>query len=792
MVLFRDIQASNALINDDTAPRIAVFVGGTSGIGKSTLHALVARGTSIRVYLVGRKSAQERTETFIQEAHTMNTKAEIIWIEGEVSLLADTKRVCEVIKSRENHIDLLFLSTGYAPFTARKDTIEGFEISQTLRYYSRMLFILHLLPLLDAAESPRVISVLAGGMERSAIQLDDIDLKEPGNFNVVKAHTQAADMNTLFLEYLANKHLNVTFIHSCPGWVNTGNVRRGLDPNSIMAWVIWLLLEPLIAILSFSDEESSQRYLFQSTSAAFGGRGTTWTKETAVNSRGKQENGLFLVTNIRRKKGFKKIQLCAEQAKRDDLQYCWVDTCCIDKSSSAELSEAINSMFTWYRNSTVCYIYLEDVVHLEGSNGRDHSFQNARWFTRGWTLQELVAPRVRHFYDVNWTRIGSISESQYNQHFVNGFLRDPSGVEKHLSPHLPERSNIPGQVSQITGIPDQVFYSGDLTSFSIATRMSWASRRETTRIEDQAYCLLGIFNVQMPLLYGEGSKAFIRLQEEIIKRQPDHTLFAWRSEPHSPTPTFSGLLAPSPKNFCSHYCQGLSSKHVEMPYEMTNKGLHLQVRLIKSQRGPDEFYAILDVSHTSNPRKDIWYGIKLGRLNQEGQFARINADEHMITEAETADTLYIRPSHIYVQNHINQESPLYGRQRPSRVILGCALGTMLLTVLESSGSKSWDDKSFSFCPSQDDLFYAKLSFENTPKLRNTPFFTMGWIVSKDDIEGMTSRLAILSEPKDLHKPETLWESGILSGTVKIYAEKTFSIINGEMVARIVLRDQFVQ
>ncbi|KAF5236879.1 hypothetical protein FAUST_6294 [Fusarium austroamericanum] len=497
------------------------------------------------------------------------------------------------------------------------------------------------------------------------------------------------------------------------------------------------------------------------------------------------------LSDIRIKKGFRKIELCAEQAKRDKLQYCWVDTCCIDKSSSAELSEAINSMFAWYRNSTVCYIYLDDVVHQEGSNGRDDSFKNARWFTRGWTLQELVAPRVRRFYDVNWTVIGFISESYYSQQVVNGFLRESSAVEIHLNPYLPERSNISGQVSQITGIPEDVLHSGDHASFSVATKMSWVSRRETTRTEDQAYCLLGIFDVQMPLLYGEGNKAFIRLQEEILKRQPDHTLFAWRSEHNAPTPTFSGLLAPSPKNFASHYCQGLLSKHVDMPYEMTNKGLHLQVRLIKSRKTPNEVYAILDVSHGSNPRNDVWYGIRLGRLGQKGQFARINSDEQLVTEAETADTIYIKPSHIYVQNFINHESPLYDQLKPSRVILGCALGTMLLTILEASGSKSWDDKSFSFCPSQDDLFYAKLAFENTPKLRNMSFLTIGWIVRKDDIEGITSRLAILSDPKDLHRPETLWENGIRSGISKIYSQKTFSIINGELVARIMLRDQII-
>lgn len=559
-----------------------------------------------------------------------------------------------------------------------------------------------------------------------------------------------------------------------------------------------LLLPPLSYILTFVISSYTKMYLinvstydleeFHGNIPKYAILSHTWGPSSEEVLFHEMQNSL---SDIRIKKGFRKIGLCAEQAKRDKLQYCWVDTCCIDKSSSAELSEAINSMFAWYRNSTVCYIYLDDVVHQEGSNGRDDSFKNARWFARGWTLQELMAPRVCRFYDVNWTVIGFISESYYSQQVVNGFLRESSAVEIHLNPYLPERSNISGQVSQITGIPEDVLHSGDHASFSVATKMSWVSRRETKRTEDQAYCLLGIFDVQMPLLYGEGNKAFIRLQEEILKRQPDHTLFAWRSEHNAPTPTFSGLLAPSPKNFASHYCQGLLSKHVDMPYEMTNKGLHLQVRLIKSRKTPNEVYAILDVSHGSNPRNDVWYGIRLGRLGQKGQFARINSDEQLVTEAETADTIYMKPSHIYVQNFINHESPLYDQLKPSRVILGCALGTMLLTILEASGSKSWDDKSFSFCPSQDDLFYAKLAFENTPKLRNMSFLTIGWIVRKDDIEGITSRLAILSDPKDLHRPETLWENGIRSGISKIYSQKTFSIINGELVARIMLRDQII-
>jgi NAD(P)-dependent dehydrogenase (short-subunit alcohol dehydrogenase family) len=296
MVSYKEIQASNALINDATAPRVAVFVGGTSGIGKFTVRALVATGASVRIYLVGRKSSEERMHAFIQELHAINPKAEVIWTEGEIALLAETKRVCEAIKSKESRVDLLFLTAGYAPFGTRRETAEGLEIAQSLEYYSRMLFVLHLLPLLGEAEAPKVVSVLGGGLlEWATIDLDDLDLKKPGNFGGMKAHRQYATMNTTTLEKLANDNPNVTFIHSWPGWVNTGNVRRGLDPNSIMGWFVWLILEPLIGLFAFSDEESGQRHLFQSTSAAFGGRGVLWKGKPGINSLEKPADGLFLV-----------------------------------------------------------------------------------------------------------------------------------------------------------------------------------------------------------------------------------------------------------------------------------------------------------------------------------------------------------------------------------------------------------------------------------------------------------------------------------------------------------------
>ncbi|KAK7181260.1 hypothetical protein DPSP01_003346 [Paraphaeosphaeria sporulosa] len=296
MVAYKDIQASNASINDANAPRVAVFVGGTSGIGQLTLRALVATGTSLRIYLIGRPSSEERSRRFIQELQTVNASAEVIWVEADVSLLAEGKKACEHIKSRESRIDLLFLTTGYSPFGVRQETSEGLETSLVLSYYTRMLFILHLLPLLRKSEAPRVVSVLGGGMERtSSINVDDIDLEKPGSFGITTAQPHYAALQTVFLDKAASEHPDVTFIHAWPGMVNTGNVWRGLHASqSILYWFIWGLLEPLIRLISSTDDVAGQRNLFLCTSAAFGGRGVPWTGQAGTSTLRTRDGGLFL------------------------------------------------------------------------------------------------------------------------------------------------------------------------------------------------------------------------------------------------------------------------------------------------------------------------------------------------------------------------------------------------------------------------------------------------------------------------------------------------------------------
>jgi Heterokaryon incompatibility protein (HET) len=201
----------------------------------------------------------------------------------------------------------------------------------------------------------------------------------------------------------------------------------------------------------------------------------------------------FVDHTERDKDGYKKIQFCGDQATKDGLQYFWVDTCCIDNSSSAELAEAINSMFRWYLKAAKCYVYLSDVSKGE-NNDLPLSFQKSRWFTRGWTLQELIAPVSVEFFSLE-----------------GKFLGDKRSIEQ--------------KIQEITGITVEALRGNPLSEFSIAERLSWAAKRSTTRAEDKAYCLLGIFDVYMPLIYGEGDNAFTRLEEKINKNS-EGKLFA--------------------------------------------------------------------------------------------------------------------------------------------------------------------------------------------------------------------------------------------------------------------------
>ncbi|KAF2256584.1 HET-domain-containing protein, partial [Trematosphaeria pertusa] len=263
--------------------------------------------------------------------------------------------------------------------------------------------------------------------------------------------------------------------------------------------------------------------------------------------------------HLRHPKSAAKLFRTCERAIQDGYEFVWVDSCCIDKSSSAELSEAINSMFKWYGAARRCYAYLSDFDfdELRGDDQPIAASLNAkrvlskcRWFYRGWTLQELLAPRDVWFFDCHWRYFGS-------------------------------RLQISSILSEITTIPEPVFkttMSRRYSEYSIAQRMSWAAGRQTTREEDIAYCLFGIFHVNLPLLYGEGGeRAFIRLQEEIMKESNDLTLFAWSSEGEQ---CCRGLLARSPREFAS--AGDIHSKtdvNKNPEFTLTNKGLRIETSI---------------------------------------------------------------------------------------------------------------------------------------------------------------------------------------------------------------------
>ncbi|KAF9701699.1 hypothetical protein EKO04_000973 [Ascochyta lentis] len=207
---------------------------------------------------------------------------------------------------------------------------------------------------------------------------------------------------------------------------------------------------------------------------------------------------------IKSKAGYLKIERACREATRDKIDWVWVDTCCIDQGSSTELSEAINSFFKRYREAHVCFAYLDDVLARKSDTETDMSRMNkkglgeARWFTRGWTLQELIAPRKVEFFDMDWKFLGT-------------------------------RRSLRKVLATITKINESVLAGKAMDQICIARRMRWAAGRQTKREEDVAYSLLGIFGVTMSIIYGEGKKsAFRRLQRQIVDANGDQTLFAWQ------------------------------------------------------------------------------------------------------------------------------------------------------------------------------------------------------------------------------------------------------------------------
>ncbi|KAI0095810.1 heterokaryon incompatibility protein-domain-containing protein [Nemania sp. FL0031] len=218
----------------------------------------------------------------------------------------------------------------------------------------------------------------------------------------------------------------------------------------------------------------------------------TWgDKDDEIYMRDIQDN------KFKQKAAYRKLLFCSTRAASDGLQHFWIDTCCIDQANTVELTRAINSMFRWYKNAEKCYVYLSDVPRTNTpivtssfvSRPRtwEPAFRASRWFTRGWTLQELLAPQIVEFISSDGVKLG-------------------------------DKVSLEDEIHQITGIDHNALRGSDLSEFSFEKRMSWVEGRQTKEEEDIVYSLLGIFGVFLPLIYGEGrDHAHIRLREQIEK-----------------------------------------------------------------------------------------------------------------------------------------------------------------------------------------------------------------------------------------------------------------------------------
>jgi hypothetical protein len=333
-------------------------------------------------------------------------------------------------------------------------------------------------------------------------------------------------------------------------------------------------------------------------------------------------------------------------------------------------------MFVWYKRATVCYVYLSD---LESSADVSTALKDCRWFSRGWTLQELIAPQKVNFYDQNWQFKGC-KDSLLEE--ISGITGIGSTVLEHLAP---------------------------LSSIAVAMRLSWAAYRETTREEDAAYCLLGIFDVNMPLLYGEGTKAFRRLQEEIIKAECDLSIFAWtaeRSQSGQPDRRYSGILAESPMEFSG--CRGIikaneSTFHAD--FSITNRGIRMHTGLLIFESKNSE--GILLYVQDLGCFKDYIGPYRLGvRLRKCGPDMFVRDDPYSLETLQSGPRYTSLYRTIYVLSklpeipHLPHSEML---QREKDLIISCR--TSAVQIRLPPGFKSYNARPASHFDEHDGLFF---------------------------------------------------------------------------------------
>lgn len=433
---------------------------------------------------------------------------------------------------------------------------------------------------------------------------------------------------------------------------------------------------------------------------------------------GRDEVGFHDMADLpraRRMAGFHKIQMTCRKALEKGVPYAWVDTCCIDKTSSAALSEAINSMFRWYKLSSFCFAHLFDLrresVALDEEDEDERQREerlvehmaDSLWFTRGWTLQELIAPEEVEFYDRGWQLRGD-----------KRLLRE--------------------EISNITGIDVGVLLNSELLStVAVGRRMSWASGRETTRVEDGAYCLLGIFDINMTMIYGEGANAFLRLQEEIAKRSNDLSLFAWtahidqnghpsRVNDQRPLPwmhghqEYRGILAKSPSEFSN--CRDLSTCRDQIApmkeFVMSNNGCLRIETYLAPARGKDYLFSLDCTDGTlDRDRREKRLGIHL--MKTETGYVRCRVSETFSTFdrmlwSDAPNTVYIRkdltPAESTRVRMQLQSSLIFHFHTPHR---------FRIHNLQAQPSSAWDANGRHFITSDQENFTACVQFTLKPR-----------------------------------------------------------------------------
>lgn len=277
--------------------------------------------------------------------------------------------------------------------------------------------------------------------------------------------------------------------------------------------------------------------------------------------------------------GYQKLLKFCEKARTDyGCEYVWADTCCINKESSAELEEAILSMGVWYSEAGVCIVHLGNSTTLE-------DFMEEPWFTRGWTLEELLLPRKIRFYGKNWSPICPVAAEGRREERATKDSRDEQRVNDK------ENESVVTAIAKVTSIPEADIRNFVPSCTRVSEKMRWAAQRTTSRIEDMAYSLLGLFDVSMPIAYGDGARAFYKLMSTIAEQCTEPDFFAWAGKPSR----WSLALPSSPQ------CYGLKvtqSGHVtaatplsalgDPTYELTKLGLRTRLVLVSTYCEPLE------------------------------------------------------------------------------------------------------------------------------------------------------------------------------------------------------------